>query len=235
MGPGTKRRGSTTAASSPDGEVTFFDDGSNPPIHHQSRAVRIALDFKTHEARLRLRLHAPRPAAARREPGQHADARRTGTPSWATAGCPRSASTRRDGSLLFDAHLPFDMTFYRAFRFPWSGRPQSPPAVLASLNNTGEETIVHASWNGATDVASWRVLAGQAARVAGGAGHDPGQRLRKLDDPARRSTPTWRCRRSTRPATCSAPRGRCRSISYAASLPSPAVGMRQTRWADGGQ
>ena len=33
--------------------------------------------------------------------------------------------------------------------------------VLASLNNTGEETIVHASWNGATEVSSWRVLAGQ--------------------------------------------------------------------------
>jgi hypothetical protein len=33
--------------------------------------------------------------------------------------------------------------------------------VLANLNNTGEETIVHASWNGASEVASWRVLAGQ--------------------------------------------------------------------------
>jgi hypothetical protein len=53
------------------------------------------------------------------------------------------------------------MAFYRAFRFPWSGRPLSPPAVLASLNNTGEETIVHASWNGATEVAAWRVLAGK--------------------------------------------------------------------------
>ncbi len=40
MGPGTRRRGSTTAAMLPDGEVTFFDDGSNPPIHTQSRAVR---------------------------------------------------------------------------------------------------------------------------------------------------------------------------------------------------
>ena len=53
------------------------------------------------------------------------------------------------------------MSFYRAFRFPWSGRPASPPEVLASLNTTGEETIVHASWNGATEVASWRVLAGK--------------------------------------------------------------------------
>jgi hypothetical protein len=34
--------------------------------------------------------------------------------------------------------------------------------VLANLNNTAEETIVHMSWNGATDVAAWRVLAGSA-------------------------------------------------------------------------
>ncbi|HMH47010.1 MAG TPA: hypothetical protein VK538_04780, partial [Solirubrobacteraceae bacterium] len=55
----------------------------------------------------------------------------------------------------------YDMSFYRAFRFPWTGRPLAPPAVLATLNDTGEETIVHASWNGATEVASWRVLAGR--------------------------------------------------------------------------
>jgi hypothetical protein len=30
---------------------------------------------------------------------------------------------------------------------------------VATLNNTSEETIVHMSWNGATAVASWRVLA----------------------------------------------------------------------------
>ena len=76
-------------------------------------------------------------------------------------GVPAISEYSGGGSLLLDAHLPFDMSFYRAFRFPWSGRPLSPPAVLASLNDTSEETIVHASWNGATEVASWRVLAGK--------------------------------------------------------------------------
>jgi hypothetical protein len=56
------------------------------------------------------------------------------------------------------------MTSYRGFRFPWSGRPVSPPAALASLNNTGLETIVHMSWNGATGVSAWRVLAGKSAQ-----------------------------------------------------------------------
>ena len=68
-------------------------------------------------------------------------------------GVPAISEYAQDGALLFDAHQPYDMSFYRAFRFPWSGRPASPPAVLASLNDTAEETIVHASWNGATDVA----------------------------------------------------------------------------------
>ena len=85
--------------------------------------------------------------------------------------------------MIFDAHQPYDMSFYRAYRFPWSGRPASPPAVLASLNNTGEETIVHASWNGATEVASWRVLAGSAAGSLTRAGADarqPALRARPL-------------------------------------------------------
>ena len=46
-------------------------------------------------------------------------------------GVPAISEYAPDGSLLFDAHQPFDMSFYRAFRFPWSGRPLSPPAVLA--------------------------------------------------------------------------------------------------------
>ena len=39
--------------------------------------------------------------------------------------------------------------------------PRRRRRSLASANNTEEETIVHASWNGATGVASWRVLAGE--------------------------------------------------------------------------
>jgi len=44
-----------------------------------------------------------------------------------------------------------------------SAIPLSSPAVLATLNNTSEETIVHMSWNGASEVVSWRVLAGERA------------------------------------------------------------------------
>ncbi len=208
-GRARKRRGSTTGASSP----TARSPSSTTARTRRSTASRAPCGSRSTSRPTKRASSPPTRTRTRRcSPQARATCRRwrTGTPSSATAGCRRSASTPQDGSLLFDAHLPFDMAFYRAFRFPWSGRPLSPPAVLASLNDTGEETIVHASWNGATEVAVLARARGQAARIAGGAGHDPGQRLRKLDDPARASTPTWRCRRSTRPAACSAPRGRSR-------------------------
>ncbi len=122
--------------------------------------MRIALDLKTHEARLRSAYTHPDPpllAASQGNMQTLAD----GNTVVGYGGVPEISEYAEDGSLLFDAHLPFDMAFYRAFRFPWSGRPLSPPAVLASLNDTGEETIVHVSWNGATEVAAWRVLAGK--------------------------------------------------------------------------
>jgi hypothetical protein len=75
-------------------------------------------------------------------------------------GVPEISEYATDGSLLLDAHLSFDLIFYRGYRFTWSARPLSPPAVIANLNGTSEETVVHMSWNGATGVASWRVLAG---------------------------------------------------------------------------
>jgi hypothetical protein len=161
MGPGTETAWQHDGRILPNGDVTFFDDGSNPPIHSQSRAVRIALDFKTHEAHLvSSYTHANPPLLAASQGNMQTLA--DGNTVVGYGGVPAISEYSSDGSLLFDANLPFDMSFYRAFRFPWSGRPSSPPAVLADLNNTGEETIVHVSWNGATEVASWRVLASGA-------------------------------------------------------------------------
>ncbi len=160
MGAGTETAWQHDGRILPDGEVTFFDDGSNPPIHRQSRGLRIALDFRTHQARLiSVYTHPDPPLLAASQGNMQTLA--DGNAVVGYGGVPAISEFATGGTLLFDAHLPFDMSFYRAFRFPWSGRPSSPPTVLANLNNTGEETIVHMSWNGASEVASWRVLAGE--------------------------------------------------------------------------
>ncbi len=163
MGPGTKMAWQHDGRVLANGELTFFDDGSNPPIHSQSRGLRIKLDLKHHRAQLVSALtHRDPPLLAASQgnmqtlPG--------GNSLLGYGGVPAISEYAPDGTLLFDAHQPYDMSFYRAFRFPWSARPETPPTVLAALNDTGEETVVHASWNGATGVADWRVLAGKDAR-----------------------------------------------------------------------
>jgi hypothetical protein len=158
MGPGTKTAWQHDGRIVSNGDVTFFDNGSNPPIHQQSRAVRVVLDFKRREARLRSVYTHPNLLLSVSQGNMQTLS--NGNAVVGYGAIPEISEYAKDGTLLFDAHLPFVMSSYRSVRFPWSGRPLSPPATVAELNNTREETIVHASWNGATDLAAWRVLAG---------------------------------------------------------------------------
>ena len=69
-----------------------------------------------------------------------------------------------DGSIRFDARLPHGGQNYRVLRFSWSGRPTSPPHLVA------KERVVYASWNGATELASWRLRTGTSAATLEDAG-----------------------------------------------------------------
>jgi hypothetical protein len=162
MGPGTRTAWQHDARVLPDGDLTIFDDGSNPPIHKQSRAIRVRLDLGHRRATLVAAYTHRDPQLLAASQGNVQTLPGGGT-LVGYGGVPAISEFARGGSLLFDAHQPYDMSFYRAFRYPWSARPVSPPSVLAALNDTGEETVVHASWNGATGIASWRVLAGNSA------------------------------------------------------------------------
>jgi hypothetical protein len=160
MGPGTKTAWQHDGRVLPDGEITLFDDGSNPPVHAQSRALRIRLDSKRRTATLTKAYIHPSPQLLSASQG-NMQTLPDGNVVVGYGGVPQISEYSARGALLFDAYLPYTEAFYRGFRFPWSGRPSSPPAVAANLNNTGEQTIVHMSWNGATEVASWHVLAGK--------------------------------------------------------------------------
>ncbi len=160
MGRGTEMAWQHDGRMRADGTLTFFDDGSNPPIHKQSRGVVIAIDERTRTARLVKSYEHPNPPMLAASQG-NMQTLPSGNVLIGYGGVPQISEFAADGTLVFDAHQPYDTAFYRAFRFPWSAVPATPPAILASANNTEEETIVHASWNGATGVASWRVLAGE--------------------------------------------------------------------------
>jgi hypothetical protein len=62
------------------------------------------------------------------------------------------------GQLILDVVLPTPDISYRANLHQWVGLPLYPP--VGAARQQGGKTTVYASWNGATRVASWRVLGG---------------------------------------------------------------------------
>jgi Arylsulfotransferase (ASST) len=75
-----------------------------------------------------------------------------------------------DGRVVFDATMPAGIQSYRDQRFSWSGSPVDPPDVAADplAQGSGSQLRVtaYASWNGATEVAAWRLSAGPDGALA---------------------------------------------------------------------
>ena len=61
-----------------------------------------------------------------------------------------------DGQVVYYASMSIGES-YRMFKFPWTAHPATPPSVFSYAHNCSAQTVVYASWNGATEVATWRV------------------------------------------------------------------------------
>ena len=62
------------------------------------------------------------------------------------------------GRLLYEVALPAADESYRARKYQWTATPYYAPSV--AVLKTGNHRTAYASWNGATTVAAWEVLAG---------------------------------------------------------------------------
>jgi hypothetical protein len=163
MGPGTRFAFQHDARRLPDGTISIFDNGSlvfengTPKAVEESRAIVLDLDERKMKATLvREYIHPDK---------QYADAagnmqvlpNGNAFVGWGRALAVSEFS--KDGELLFDFRVSPENRSYRAFRFSWSGRPSDQPAAVAERVSE-EEVLVYASWNGATEVERWEVLAG---------------------------------------------------------------------------
>lgn len=158
LGPGVQTAFQHNLVVQPDGTFTIFDDGAGPPaVHSQSRAIRIAINTKKMTATLLQQYEHSPPLSSIFEGGYQALPGGDAFVGWGSQ--PYISEFTAAGKLDFDAHFTAPTTSYRAYRFPWFGQPTTVPALAASSGADGV-TTVYASWNGATDVASWRVLAG---------------------------------------------------------------------------
>jgi hypothetical protein len=141
----------------PDGTISIFDNGAAPRVHRQSRVIFIRLDKRRMRAHLaRYIVHRPprlaiNQANAQLLPRQHV------LVGWGHE--PYVTEYDRRGRVVLDLRFGGGgADSYRAFRFQWVGRPHTRPAVAV------HDGRVYFSWNGATEVRSWQILAGERRR-----------------------------------------------------------------------
>jgi Arylsulfotransferase (ASST) len=163
MGPGTRFSFQHDARRQRDGTITIFDNGTTvflysvPKALEESRAIVLELD----EERMRATLvrEYTHPDKQYADAAGNVQVLENGNMFIGWGRALIFSEFSKDGELLFDARLGSPNRSYRYFRFPWSGHPTDRPAAVAERTSE-EEVRVYASWNGATEVSSWEVLAG---------------------------------------------------------------------------
>ena len=159
MGPGAQFYWQHDARAHPGDVMTIFDDGAsggpNPP-ETQSRALTLQLDTASMSADVARALTHPNSLLATSQGNVEVMSDGGTFVGWGSA--PYFSEYGPEGTLRYDAQFSNGPS-YRAFRFPWVGTPAEPPAVAADATLDGRLTV-YASWNGATEIATWEVLAG---------------------------------------------------------------------------
>jgi hypothetical protein len=160
LAPGVTFYWQHDAAFQPGGLISLFDNGSTPPREKQSRGLLLKPDLATRTVTLvkqfinpSRRLLASSQGSTRALPG--------GNWLLGYGGLPDFTEFDASGQVLLDGRLGHNVQNFATTLAPWSGQPTGAPSAVASPRPGGVSVAV--SWNGATQVASWRVLAGASA------------------------------------------------------------------------
>jgi hypothetical protein len=158
LGTGTRFAWQHDAQRQPDGTITLFDNSATPKVAEHSRAIALRVDERRRTASVARAFAHPGRLLSWAEGNFQALPGGGGLVNWGFA-APHVSEFASDGRLRFNLRLPTGADSYRAFRFRWEGRPRTRPAAAVRRRDDGRLTV-HASWNGATAVTGWRVLAG---------------------------------------------------------------------------
>ena len=142
------------------GRISMFDDGAGPPmLNPYSRGIILQLNHRRRKATLVRQFARSTTTSAQSEGSLQ---RLPGGNVFVGFGSePFFSEFSSRGKLLLDGSLPADDGTYRSYRIPWKATPKTAPALVAQ--RAGGSVSVFASWNGATAVARWRLLAGPSA------------------------------------------------------------------------
>ncbi len=141
--------------------LSLFDDASDGPSQQadQSSAKVLSLNMRRMTATLVHRYtHSPGLLAVSQGSAQ---ALPNGDVFVGWGADPEFSEYSPSGRQIFNGSFALGVNSYRAYRFPWTGQPSSSPALAVS--SSGAAVTIHTSWNGATQVAAWRVMGGNSA------------------------------------------------------------------------
>jgi hypothetical protein len=151
FGPGATFAWQHDARRQDDGTITLFDNERDPT---SSRGLRLAIDTTAMTATMVAQYLPPR---ARLSTTQgNVDVQGDGQVLVGWGSQPFYSRYAADGTLLEDMTFGAG-TSYRAYLARWTGHPRRPPDVVIA------DDVVSVSWNGATEVAGWRVVTGSDA------------------------------------------------------------------------
>jgi hypothetical protein len=166
LGPGTKFGYQHDIRRLPNGDISLFDNasvgGSMPTVQKQSSGLILRPSGGGKSPRkvtlVHRFTHKPDPVVSGSQGAMTALPDGHAFVGWGNIF--RMTEFSADGDVLFDATFNQAPTnSYRARKARWSGIPKFRPAI-ASSGTAAEGGTVWASWNGATNIARWRVLTG---------------------------------------------------------------------------
>ena len=157
-GAGTVFRFQHDASWQPGGLISVFDNGYSVAGDTQSRGLLLDPSLRTHSVKLVKQFANPNEKLLTQSQG---DLLNLHDGNWLMGygGLPNFTEYDSAGHVLLDATLGTDVESYRTYLAPWHGQPTTLPQIAAQAGAGGAVTV-EASWNGATAVSAWRILAG---------------------------------------------------------------------------
>jgi len=161
LAPGTATAFQHDATMLGNGTISIFDNGGVPKVQPQSLGLVVSVNPVAKADTLVAQFAHPTALSS----GSQGDIQQLANGDmlvgWGAA--PYFSEFSAAGALLFDGHMHGSYESYRTYRFPWVGTPNTTPAIAAVPADA--KVTVYASWNGATQVTSWRVLAGPSPKT----------------------------------------------------------------------
>jgi hypothetical protein len=145
-----------------DGRMTIFDDGFDGRTKSHSASRALVLDVDLTARRVQVGRSYESPVHLLTSSMGNVELLPDGHLFVGFGNDPYSTEFAPDGRVLSTLELPAGQHSYRSFRREWRGLGEGKPAAAVRTLHDGQVRL-YASWNGTTEVARWRALAGRGA------------------------------------------------------------------------